>query len=66
MNYIFDKDLKKRVQDKIDRNIVYIISHKNNDKDFKLSSDYMVEKIYKTSSKTIKDEFRVIYPKNCS
>ena len=66
LNSIFDKDLKKRVQDKIDNNIVYIISHKNNDKDFNLSSDYMVKKIYKTSSKTIKEEFRVIYPKNCS
>ena len=66
LNYIFDNELKNKIQNQIIENKVYVITHKNNEKDILFNNNYETKKIYKSTNKTINEEFRVIYPKKCS
>ena len=65
LNDIFDKDLKNKIQKKIADDSIYFITHKNNEKNIQFSDNYKIKKIYKQTSKTIDEEFRLIFPKKC-
>ncbi|WP_440635458.1 hypothetical protein, partial [Candidatus Pelagibacter sp. HIMB1746] len=65
LNDIFDKNLKNKIQKKITDNSIYIITHKNNEKNIQFSDNYKIKKIYKKTFKTIDEEFRLIFPKKC-
>ena len=66
LNNIFDSTLKDEIQIKLNHDSVFLISHKNNEKNFNFSNNYETEKIYKKTSKTIAEEFRLIFPKKCN
>ena len=66
LNNIFDSTLKNEIQIKLNHGSIFLISHKNNEKNFNFSNNYETEKIYKKTSKTIAEEFRLIFPKKCN
>jgi hypothetical protein len=64
-NRIFDSELINKIQYHIDRENIFVITHKNNDKDLNFSSKYSFQDIGIKSNKIIDDRFRIIYPKKC-
>ena len=66
LNDIFDSNLKNEIQFKLNQNSIFLITHKNNEKNFNFSKKYEVKKIYKKTYKTIAEEFRLIFPKRCN
>ena len=66
LNNIFDSTLKNEIQIKLNHDSIFLISHKNNEENFNFSNNYETKKIYKKTSKTIAEEFRLIFPKKCN
>ena len=44
LNDIFDKDLKNKIQKKVNDDSIYFITHKNNEKNIQFSDNYKIKK----------------------
>ena len=64
-NKIFDSELINKIQYHLDRENIFVITHKNNDKDLNFSSKYNFQDMDIKSNKIIDDRFTIIYPKKC-
>ena len=65
-NSVFDQNLDIKIKKQLNIKNLIIITHKNNEKSYDINSDFIIEKVTYDSGKTIADEFRVIFPKNCN
>ena len=66
LNDIFDSELKKKIQYRINDNSIFLITNKNNEKNLTFNKHYEIIKIYKKTNKIIDEEFRIIFPKKCN
>ena len=59
-NKIFDSELINKIQYHLDRENIFVITHKNNDKDLNFSSKYNFQDMDIKSNKIIDDRFTII------
>lgn len=65
LNSIFDPFLLDKVNKEISNANIFIVSHKNNEKNLNFNENYEFKQIYLKTDKIIDEEYRIYYPKKC-